>query len=73
MQRVEILLCDDRDVGKYTRPVLGQRLGKHVPVARQQILNNATVDFNNRTVVFSTWFVMRGYKPDESVLYGMEM
>jgi hypothetical protein len=27
----------------YTRTVSGQRLGKHVPVARQQILNIATV------------------------------
>jgi hypothetical protein len=30
-------------MGGYTRVVSGQRLGKHVPVARQQILNNATV------------------------------
>jgi hypothetical protein len=30
----------------------GQRLGKHVPVARQQILNNATVGRNNRTVFY---------------------
>jgi hypothetical protein len=28
---------------EYTRPVSAQRLGKHVPVARQQILNNAAV------------------------------
>jgi hypothetical protein len=30
-------------MGGYTRTVSGQRLGKHVPVARPQILNNATV------------------------------
>jgi hypothetical protein len=30
-------------MGGYTRAVSGQRLGKHVPFARQQILNNATV------------------------------
>jgi hypothetical protein len=30
-------------MGVYTRAVSGQRLGKHVPVARQQTLNNATV------------------------------
>jgi hypothetical protein len=29
-------------MGGYTRAVCGQRFGKHVPVARQQILNNAT-------------------------------
>jgi hypothetical protein len=33
MQRVEPLLCDDREVGEYTRAVSGQRLGKHVPAA----------------------------------------
>jgi hypothetical protein len=30
-------------MGGYKRAVSGQRLGKHVPTARQQILNNATV------------------------------
>jgi hypothetical protein len=30
-------------MGGYTRDVSGQRLGKHIPVARQQILNNGTV------------------------------
>jgi hypothetical protein len=30
-------------MGGYTTAVSGQWLGKHVPVARQQILNNATV------------------------------
>jgi hypothetical protein len=30
-------------MGVYTRAVSGQRLDKHVPVARQQILNKATV------------------------------
>jgi hypothetical protein len=29
--------------GGYTTAVSGQRLDKHVPVARRQILNNATV------------------------------
>jgi hypothetical protein len=43
LKRLEPLLCDDREMGGYTRAVYGQRLGKHVPVARQQILNNATV------------------------------
>jgi hypothetical protein len=39
-------------MGAYTRAVSGQRLGKHVPVAMQQILNNATVGSNNRKIVF---------------------
>jgi hypothetical protein len=30
-------------MGGYTRAVSGQQLGKHIPIARQQILNNATV------------------------------
>jgi hypothetical protein len=34
----EPLLCNDREIGKYTTPVSRQQLGKHVPVARQQIL-----------------------------------
>jgi hypothetical protein len=33
LQRVESLLCDDREIGKYTRPVSRQRLGKHVSTA----------------------------------------
>jgi hypothetical protein len=37
------MLCKDRETGGYTRDVSGQRLGKHVSVARQQIINNATV------------------------------
>jgi hypothetical protein len=43
LQRVEPLLCNDREMDGYTRPVSGQRLGKHVPTARKQILNNAIV------------------------------
>jgi hypothetical protein len=30
-------------MGAYARLVSGQLLGKHVPVAKQQIVNNATV------------------------------
>jgi hypothetical protein len=30
-------------MGGYTRAVSEQRLGKHIPVARQEIINNATV------------------------------
>jgi hypothetical protein len=43
MWRVEPLLSNDREMGGYTRAVSGRRLGKHVLVARQQILDNATV------------------------------
>jgi hypothetical protein len=31
--RVEPLLCNDIEMGGYTRTVSGQRLGKHVPEA----------------------------------------
>jgi hypothetical protein len=60
--RVEPLLCHDREVGGYTRAVSGQRLGRHVPVARQKIRNNATVERNNGRAVFSMWSVPRCYK-----------
>jgi hypothetical protein len=33
MLRVEPLLCDDREIGEYTRDVSMQRLSKHVPAA----------------------------------------
>jgi hypothetical protein len=35
-----------------TRPVSGQRFDKHVPVARLQILNNATVGLQKCSCVF---------------------
>jgi hypothetical protein len=31
--RVELFLCNDREMGGYTRAVSGQRLSKHVPAA----------------------------------------
>jgi hypothetical protein len=40
---VEPLLCNDREMSGYTRAVSAQPLGKHVPVAMQQILNYAIV------------------------------
>jgi hypothetical protein len=40
-------------MGGYTRAFYGQRLGKHVPIARQHILNNATVGVQQwRSCVF---------------------
>jgi hypothetical protein len=33
----------DREMGGYTSAISGQQPGKHVPFARQQILNNAKV------------------------------
>jgi hypothetical protein len=39
-------------MGGYTTAVSGQRLGEHVPAARQQILNNATAAYNNVRAVF---------------------
>jgi hypothetical protein len=41
---VQPLLRNDREMGGYTKAVSGERLGKHVPVARQQTLNIATVE-----------------------------
>jgi hypothetical protein len=54
----EPLLCNDREVSKYTRAVSGQWLGKHVP---------ATTDTHAITevllnTVFPTRSVQRGYK-----------
>jgi hypothetical protein len=43
LQRVHPLLCNDREMDRYTRAISGQRLRKHIPVARQQIINNARV------------------------------
>jgi hypothetical protein len=43
IRRTLRLLCNDREMSGYTRAVSRQRLGKHIPVVRQQILNNATV------------------------------
>jgi hypothetical protein len=55
LYRVVQLLCNDREIGGYTRPISGQRLGKHAPIARQQILNNATVVLQQwKRDVFST-------------------
>jgi hypothetical protein len=43
MYLVEPLLSNDRVMDGYTMAVSGQWLGKHVPVSRQQIINNATI------------------------------
>jgi hypothetical protein len=60
--RVEPLLCNDREMGGYTRPVSGQRLSKHVPAATD---TNA----NNRRAVFSMWSVPRCYKHGSRLVY----
>jgi hypothetical protein len=39
-------------MGGYTRAVSRQRLGKHVPVARQQILIMQQLDYNSGKAVF---------------------
>jgi hypothetical protein len=64
-----------KKMGGYTKAISGQRLGKHVPVARQQILNIATVGRNNESAVFSMLSVPRCYRQgtrpvDSSVLHG---
>jgi hypothetical protein len=64
LQHVGPLLFDDREKGGYTRAVSGQRLGEHVPVARQQIINNETVGLQQWTRCVSTWSVPRSYLED---------
>jgi hypothetical protein len=41
--RVQLLLCNDREIGGHTRAFSRQRLSKHVPIVRQQSFSNATV------------------------------
>jgi hypothetical protein len=41
MQRVEPLLCNDREMGGYTRTGYGQRHGRHVSTATD---TNATIE-----------------------------
>jgi hypothetical protein len=50
--RVDPLLYNDSEVGGYTRAVSGQRLGKHVSVARQQLLTMQQFNYNNGRTVF---------------------
>jgi hypothetical protein len=49
----------------YTTAVSGQRLGEHVPVARQQILINETVGLQQWKRGVSTWSVQRSYLEDD--------
>jgi hypothetical protein len=49
-------------VNLYTAAGTGQRFGKHVPVARQQILNNATVVLQQWKRGVSTWSFPGCYK-----------
>jgi hypothetical protein len=48
----------------YTRAVSGQRLGEHVPVATQQILNNETVGLQQWKRGIPKWSVPRSYVED---------
>jgi hypothetical protein len=59
---VQPLPCNDREMGGYTTPVSKQRLSKHVPIPRQQILNNATVGLQQWKRGVSAWSVLRCYK-----------
>jgi hypothetical protein len=53
-----------------TATVSGQRLGRHVPVARHQILNNTTAGLQQWKRDVSTWSVLRYYKQGtKSILY----
>jgi hypothetical protein len=60
--RIEPLLCNDHEMGGYTSPVPGQRLSKHVPIARQQILNNTTAVLQQWKGGVSGWSALRCYK-----------
>jgi hypothetical protein len=58
--RIDPLLCNERNMGGYTRVVSGQRLGKHFPIATQYIFINATVGLQQwKTRVF---YVVRAEK-----------
>jgi hypothetical protein len=58
---IEPLLCNDHEMVVYTRAVSGQRLGKHIPIARQQILNNTTVGLQQWKCGVSKWSMLRSY------------
>jgi hypothetical protein len=57
---VELLLCNDREISKYTRAVSKQRLGKHVPAA---VGTHRAIKLR-LDAVFSIQSVQRGYKKD---------
>jgi hypothetical protein len=59
----------------YREIVSGQRLSKHVPVAKQQVVNNATAGLQQWKRSVSAWSVPRCYKQGTksvggSVLHG---
>jgi hypothetical protein len=54
---VKPLLCNDSEMGGYTRAVSGQRRGKHVPRATDTKAIMDTIE-----ELFSMWFVPRCYK-----------
>jgi hypothetical protein len=60
LQRVEPLLCNDREISKYTRAVSKQRLDKHVLATTD---THAAIQALLETV-FSTQSVQRGYKEE---------
>jgi hypothetical protein len=51
-------------MGGYTRAVSGERLGKNVNAASQQILSNATVGLQQWKRCVSTWSVPRSCLED---------
>jgi hypothetical protein len=53
------LLCNDSEIGGYTKTIHGQWLSKHVPVAGQQILNNATAGLQQWKICV---FYAKGYQ-----------
>jgi hypothetical protein len=57
--RMDTLLCGDSLNNDRWYAVV------RVPVARQQILSNAIVEYSNGRAVFSAWSMPTGYKRDE--------
>jgi hypothetical protein len=60
--RLELLLCNEREMGGYTRAISRQQLGKHVPMLGTRFLIMQWLDCNNGRAVFSMWSVLRCYK-----------
>jgi hypothetical protein len=58
---MEPLVCNDREIGGYTKAVSWQRLGKHVPAATD---TNTTIE-----EMFCMWSVLRCYKQGTSLAF----
>jgi hypothetical protein len=66
MQRVEMLLCNDREISGYCRAVSGQQLGKHVSAARDTKATTEELCF----LCGPFRDVSKGQGETQSILYG---